>query len=232
MNRSSPVLLAFFLTVFVLPNAHAMEVSCAFSSGGKSLSCQITTPPRRVMHPEDIGEFLEAKEIFVTLVGASKVTRIFQIDRNAPEFKHLEDLHKSGSISEIEAGKLALFAEIERKLIETSNKLDAAKNEAKLVLYDSSITYEKLNGDRVTRDAEIAALRKGKEQACMTLPAVEKISNANSKLQQALSNILYAFQTPDSCMAGFKVFKDRDGTVDLRQLNDVSTQFRSQCTKR
>ncbi len=58
------------------------------------------------------------------------------------------------------------------------------------------------------------------------------MSRANARLQTTLSNIVYAFQTPDTCMAGYKVFKDKDGAVDLRQLDTAADDYKANCKKR
>jgi hypothetical protein len=57
------------------------------------------------------------------------------------------------------------------------------------------------------------------------------MTKSNASMEVALSNILYAFQTPDSCMGDFKVTKDKDGSVDIRQLDGVAQKFVERCKK-
>ncbi len=186
------------------------------------------------MSSEDIANFVDASEVaaYITLKSRKGMERTYLVDGKAPQFKRLNDIKKNQSISDISNAKSALFNEIEKKVIKLSDELDGQAAAAELVLYDSSLTYDKIKRESRLMTAELEGYRKNKDKACTSTPAFEQISKANSKLQQTLSNILYAFQSSDSCMSDYKVFKDRDGAVDLRQLDTVTDHFKSNCKKK
>lgn len=115
----------------------------------------------------------------------------------------------------LSSAKSSLFNEIEKKLIKLSDELDGQAAAAELVLYDQSIALEKIKRENRGYLAELEAFRANREQACTSTPAFEKMSKVNSSLQQTLSDMIYSFQTPGTCLADFK---DKEGAVDLRQL--------------
>ena len=214
--------------------AEPMEIYCKLRSSGGTLECQVIGKERKVMNSEDINNFVDAGEVaaYITLKSRKGLERTFMIDGKAPQYKRLNEIKKGSSISEIAKAKSDLFNEIEKKVIKISDDLDGQNAAAELVLYDSSFTYDKLKRDNRSMNMEIEGYRKNKDKVCTNTPAFEQMSKANTRLQQTLSNILYAFQTPDSCMSDYKVFKDRDGSVDLRQLDTVTDQFKANCRKR
>ena len=185
------------------------------------------------MGPEDIAAFVDQGQIaaYVDIKSRKGMERVFQIDGNAPSYKRLNDIKKTASISEINKAKSDLFNEIEKKIIKLSDELDGQAATAELVLYDNSIPVDKAKRENRSMTAEIEGYRKNRDKICTSTPAFEQISKANASLQQTLSNILFAFQTPSTCLADFKVFKDKDGSVDLRQLDSVVEKYKTQCKK-
>jgi hypothetical protein len=228
--------LLIVLAIFGCENliAEPLEIYCAIRSSGGNLNCQMMGKERKVMNAEDITNFVDAAEVaaYITLKSRKGMERTFLIDRNAPQYKRLNDVKRSASMSEIAKAKSDLFNEIEKKVIKLSDELDGQSAAAELVLYDPSVTYDKLKRTNHEMMAELDGYRKNKDKVCTSTPAFEQMSKANSRLQQTLSNILYAFQTPDSCMSDYKVFKDHDGSVDLRQLDSVNDHFKANCRKR
>lgn len=225
-----------FLSVFGFQAAVAdpLEIYCTIRKTGGNLNCQTTGKERKMMTSEDITNFVDAGEVaaYVVLKGHKGYERVFMIDGRSPQYKRLNEIKKSASMSEIAKAKSDLFNEIEKKLVKLSDELDGQAAGAELVLYDPSIAYDKMKREGRVMVTELEGYRKNKEKVCTNTPAFETMSKANSKLQTTLSNILVAFQTPDSCMADYKVFKDKDGSVDLRQLDTVSDHFKQSCRKK
>ncbi len=215
-------------------SADPMEIYCTIRSSGGQLNCQVMGKERKVMNAEDITNFVDAGEVaaYITLKSRKGMERTYMIDGRSASYKRMNDIKKSSSISEIAKAKSDLFNEIEKKVIKVSDDLDGQAAAAELVLYDSSLTYDKLKRDNRTMTTELEGYRKNKDKVCTNTPAFEQMSKANTRLQQTLSNIIYAFNTPDSCMSEYKVFKDRDGSVDLRQLDTVTDHFKANCRKK
>ncbi len=214
--------------------AEPAEISCNIRESGGSMSCQWVSKERKSMSPEDIPLFIDEAQVaaYITLKSRKGMERTFFVDGQSAQFKRLMDLKKSASISEINKAKSDLFSEIEKKTIKLSDELDGQAAAAELVKYDSSITNDKFRREMRNMTVELDGFKKNRDKVCTSTPAFEQMSKANASLQQTLSNILYAFQTPDSCMSDFKIFKDKDGTVDLRQLDSVAQKFNSQCKKK
>lgn len=240
MNRHSKLIGAFIglasltLTSLVAA-ADPAEIFCNIRESGGNLSCQwVGKDARKSMGPEDISSFIDQGQVaaYVVLKSRKGFERTYFVDGNSPQYKRLNDLKKAASMSEINKSKSELFNEIEKKLIKLSDELDAQAATAELVKYDSSIAYDKAKREARAMTTELEGYRKNREKICTSTPAFEQLSRANASLQQTLSNILYAFQTPDSCMGDFKVFKDKDGTVDLRQLDGVAQKFQTMCKKK
>jgi hypothetical protein len=215
-------------------SAEPMEIYCTIRSSGGQLNCQIMGKERKVMNAEDITNFVDAGEVaaYITLKSRKGMERTYMVDPHAASYRRLADIKKSSSISDIAKAKSDLFNEIEKKVIKVSDDLDGQAAAAELVLYDSSLTYDKIKRDNRAMMAELEGYRKNKDKVCTNTPAFEQMSKANTRLQQTLSNIIYAFNTPDSCMSDYKVFKDRDGSVDLRQLDTVTDHFKANCRKK
>lgn len=212
--------------------ADPVEIYCTIR-GGANLSCQTVGKDRKVMNAEDITNFIDAGEVaaFITLKSRKGIERTYLVDPKAPQYKRLGDVKRSAPMSEIAKTKSDLFNEIEKKVIKTSDELDAQAGAAELVLWDPGITYDKSRREQRGMIAELDGYRKNRDKVCTTTPAFEQVSKANSRLQQTLSNIVYAFQTPGTCMAELKIFKDRDGSIDLRQLDSVGSQYKESCKK-
>lgn len=213
--------------------ADPMEISCTIRSNGANLNCQIIGKDRKSMDPEDVAKFIDAAEAkaFITLKGRKGMERTFEVDGRANQFKRLRDIKNSAPMSEKASAKTALFAEIEKKVIKLSDELDGQSAAAELVLWDPSITLEKAKRETRTAMAELEGYRKNREKICTNTPAFEQVSKANQRLQQTLSNIIYAFHTPSTCMVDYKIYKDAEGAVDLRQLDTVSDYYKAQCKK-
>jgi len=209
------------------------EIYCTIRDSGGNLNCQWVGKERKVMNADDISQFIDAGNVaaFVTLKSRKGMERTYKIDPNSPQYKRLNDTKRSASISEFSVQKSALFAEIEKKLIKLSDELDGQAAAAELVLYDQSLALEKMKRENRSMSAELDAFKKNREQACTSTPAFERVSKSNSGLQQTLSDLIFAFQTPGTCLADFKVFKDADGAVDLRQLATVTEKYKNNCKK-
>lgn len=226
-------ILASLYTISSLAQVQATEISCTIRDTGGNLNCQWVGKERKVMSAEDINNFVDAANVaaYVTLKSRKGMERTYKIDGNSPQYKRMNELKRSSSISEISAAKSALFGDIEKKLIKLSDELDGQAAAAELVLYDQSIALEKIKRDNRSMTTSLEAFNKNREQACTSTPAFEKVSKANNSLQLTLSDMISAFQTPGTCLADFKVFKDKDGAVDLRQLAGVGERYRTSCKK-
>lgn len=223
--------LIFLTTCPVFATESYSEIYCVIRSSGSNLSCQLLGKERKVMNAEDITNFIDASEVsaFITLKSRKGFERTYWIDGKSPQFRRLADLRKSASISEIAKMKSELFAEIEKRVIKISDEQDAQAAAAELVHADSHFAYDKMKKDQRELATEVEGYRKNREKICTTTPEFENMSKVNARLQQTLSNIIYAFQTPDTCMASYKVFKDKNGSVDLRQLDSASDHFKANC---
>jgi hypothetical protein len=215
--------------------ANPSEIYCTIRESGGTLSCQwLGKDMRKSMSAEDISKFVDDAQVaaYITLKSRKGMERTYFIDGQAQQYKRLADVKKTASMSEIAKAKSDLFNEIEKKIIKLSDELDGQAAAAELVKYDSSITNDKFKREFRSMNAELDGYRKNRDKVCTSTPAFEQMSKANASLQQTLSNILYAFQTPDSCMSDFKVFKDKDGSVDLRQLDGLAQKFQAQCKRK
>jgi hypothetical protein len=230
---SSKILLSVLAVAATTVVAEPMEISCTIRGNGANLDCQTLGKERKVMNADDITNFVDAGEVvaYLTLKSHKGIERTFMIDPKAPQYKRLAETKRSASISEIAKAKSDLFNEIEKKVIKTSNELDAQAGAAELVLWDPGYSFDKARREQRNMMAELEGYRKNRDKVCTTTPAFEQVSKANSKLQQTLSNIVFAFQTPGTCMSSFKIFKDRDGSIDLRQLDGVGDQYKESCKK-
>ena len=141
-------------------------------------------------------------------------------------------MKKTSSMSEINKFKGELFSEIEKKAIKISDELDGQAATAELIKYDSSIANDKFKRENRQTLAELEAFRKSREKVCTSTPEFEKISKSNLALQHTLSNIVLAFQSPQSCLSDVKLLKDKNGTVDLRQLDGIEDRFLTDCSKK
>ena len=230
----------FFITFIFSQVAMAAEkqpwsdVYCTIRDNGASLSCQNNTGSNpNTMNANDIAAFIDQAEIgtHVIVKSKKKFERVFQIDASAAQFKRLNEVKKNSSVSEVSRAKNELFLEIEKKLIKLSDDLDAAAASAELVKYDPAIGADKFRREIREMTAELDGFKKNKEKVCTATPAFENLSKTNASLQKTLSGILVAFNTPGTCMYDYKVFKDKDGAVDLRQLDEVGGKYRESCKK-
>jgi len=233
-------LICFLTTLFATVtgvNAAAdnspMEIYCTIRSSGANLSCQVLGKDKKVMTAEDITNFIDAGEVaaYITLKGRKGLERVYLIDGKAPQYKRLGDIKKSASISEIARAKSDLFSEIEKKIIKISDEQDSQAAASELVLSDAYVGYDKFKREQRQMLAELEGYRKNKDKVCTNTPAFENMSLANNRLTQTLSNLIYAFQTPDTCMFSYKVFKNSDGTVDLRQLDTAADHYKANCKR-
>ena len=221
------------LVMFLAHAANASEVYCTIRESGGNLNCYWVGKDKRVMNAEDISNFIEDGNVsaYVTLKSRKGMERTYKIDSKSPQYKRLNDMKRSSSISEISAAKSTLFSEIEKKLIKLSDELDGQAAAAELVMYDQSIALDKIKRENRTMTDNLEGFNKNRDQACTSSPGYEKMSKANSGLQQTLSDILLAFQSPGTCLADFKIFKDKDGAVDLRQLSSIGEKYKNSCKK-
>lgn len=210
------------------------ELYCVIRDSGINLNCQwVVKDGKKAMQADDLPVFIDLASVnaYVTVKSKAGYERTFLVDSNSEQFKKLNEVKRAAALSEISRFKNELFMEIEKKLIKLSDELDSQAAAASLVKYDSSIALDKFRREYHGVSSELEGYRKNREKVCTSTPAFEQISRANSGLQKSLSEILFAFQTPGSCMDGFKVFKDKDGSVDLRQLTGVSEKIIEKCKK-
>ena len=213
--------------------AEPVEIYCMIRGNGANLNCQTQGKEKKVMGADDITNFVDAGEVaaYITLKSRRGVERTFQVDPKAPQYKRLADVKRSASISEIAKAKTDLFNDIEKKVIKTSDELDAQAAAAELILWDPGLMYDKAHREQRGIASELEGYRKTRDKVCTSTPAFEQVSKANAKLQATLSNIVFTFQTPSTCMASYKIFKDRDGSIDLRQLDSVADQYKENCKR-
>lgn len=231
----------FFFITFILSRAALAaekppwsDVYCTIRDNGASLACQNNTgSDTHTMSANDIASFVDQAEVgtHVIVKSKKKYERVFMVDPGAAQFKRLQEIKKNASVSELSRAKNELFLEIEKKLIKLSDDLDSAAASAELVKYDPSIGADKYRREIRDMTAELDGFKKNKEKVCTATPAFENLSKTNASLQKTLSGILVAFNTPGTCMYDYKVFKDRDGAVDLRQLDEVGGKYRESCKK-
>lgn len=208
------------------------EISCLINAARTGLTCLwIDANGKRSMQANDIQTFVDqaAVSAYITVRSRKGFERTFQPDPKSPPFRKLAEMKKKTAMAELSHAKIDLFAELEKKVIQLSESLDAQAGQADLVKFDASITGDKLK--RQLRDAnkELESLRASKEKLCTTTPGYEAMSRTNQNLQTVLSNLLLAFQQPGTCMENIKIMKDPDGTVDLRQLGGLAKTFGEQC---
>jgi hypothetical protein len=211
--------------------AEPVEIYCTIRNNGANMNCQTLGKEKKVMSADDITKFIDSGEVaaYITLKSRKGIDRTYMVDSKAPQYKRLADMKRSGSMSDIGKAKSDLFAELEKKVIKVSDEQDAQAAAAELILYDPGITYDKNKREAFVANQELDSYRKNRDKVCTSTPAFEQISKANTRLQQTLSSVVFAFQTPGTCMANFKIFKDRDGSIDLRQLDTLGDSYKEQC---
>lgn len=213
--------------------AEPLELYCSLRKGESNLDCQIAGKDRKTMTPDDISNFVDSAQTKAYIVVKSKKgkERVFLVDSQAPQFKKLADLKSNAAASVIARAKSDLFDEIEKRVIQISDEMDTASAQNDLIISDSSTGYDKFKLESNQTLKELEGYRKSRESVCTATPAYEQLTKSRAALQQTLSNLLYAFQTPSTCLSDFKVFKDSDGSVDLRQLDGLAASYKAQCKK-
>lgn len=206
-----------------------VDVGCTIRTNGKNLDCIIMGKERRVMNPENIGEFLNAGETYITVTSKMGVKRLYKIDKNATQYKDYEKVRDEGSITQISNAKMSLFEAVEKKLVQLSDFQDEKDSKAELVIYDPGRTYTGMLNQKRALAAELQAYMTGKESGCAKSPEFEKAQDTNDKLTSTLSNMISAFHSQGTCLSDFKVFKSRNGRVDLSQLDVLPGQFKQNC---
>jgi hypothetical protein len=211
----------------------AADVYCTIRDNGASLSCSWNSKERRSLTVDDIPTFVDMAGVnaYMTVRSKKNFERVFVTDANAQQFKRLNEVKKGASVSEIARVKSEIFSEIEKRLIKLSDELDSTALSTDFIKYDPSVGTDKMKREMKPQMAELEGYKKNKDKACTSTPVFEQMSKANSKLQATLSGILVGFQTPGTCMSDFKVFKDKDGSVDLRQLDGVASKYAEVCKK-
>lgn len=210
------------------------DVYCTIRENGTTLNCQSMDPKgQKLLTANDISAFIDQAELgsFITVRSKRKLERVFQIDGNAKQFKAVNDAKRSASVSELSRLKNELFLDLEKRLIKLSDDLDNAAASAELIKYDPSVAGDRFRREIRDLKAENESFKKDQSKVCTSTPAFEALTRTNSGLQRALSNVLVAFNSPGTCMYDYMVFKDHDGTVDVRQLETVVSHYREQCKK-
>ncbi len=215
-----------------IAQANPVELYCNIK--GANLVCQILGRDRKVMNPEDVANFIDLSESnsYITVKSRKGYERTFMVDGKSQPFKRMNDVKNSGSTSEVASAKTNLFNDIEKKTIKLADELDGQAAAAEFVLYDPSVTYDKAKREARDLTTEVEGYRKNRDKMCTSTPAYEALTKASGRLQQTLSNIVYAWQTPGTCMDTYKIYRDRDGSIDLRQLDSSVDHYKTECKKK
>lgn len=232
MRQQVTSVFAFILLGFgVTAMANPVEIFCTIK--GANLSCQSSGKTRKVLDADDVAKFVDASTIngYITLKSRKGTERTFLVDGKSTPFKRLEDVKNSASMSEIATAKTSLFNDIEKKIIKLSDELDGQASAAEFILWDPGITFDKAKREQRDMTTELEGYRSNKDKMCTSTPAYEAVSKSNAKLQQMLSNIVYSWQTPGTCMSSFKIYKDAEGAIDLRQLDNSVAHYKANCGK-
>ena len=117
--------------------AAQVDLSCKLRSNGTNLDCQFLGKERTVMHPEDIPKVIDsvADGIYITAKSRKNLERVFYVDPRSAQFKHLEDMRGSAPMSEISSARVAVFSEIEKRVIKLMDELDVAVGIRRSCLY-------------------------------------------------------------------------------------------------
>jgi hypothetical protein len=219
------------LTFSLHAAASLAELNCTVK--GANLNCQVVGKEKKVMDADDIAKFVDASAVssYITLKSRKGYERTFMVDGRSANFKRLQDIKNSASMSEIASAKTNLFNEIEKKIIKLSDELDGQAATADFVLWDPGVSFEKFKREAREMQTELDGYHKNKDKVCTSTPAFEAVSHSNARLQQTLSNIVYSWQTPGTCMSSYKIFKDKDGAMDLRQLDSSVAHYKNECKK-
>lgn len=139
------------------------DIYCTIRETGAHLNCQwVGKDARRSLSPDEIAQFVDRSEVaaYISVRGRKGVERAFYVDPDAPQFRKLSEIKKTGSISEISKAKNDLFSEIEKKAIKISDDLDAQMSTAELVKYDNSFAVEKYKRELRKLDQELLTFKK------------------------------------------------------------------------
>jgi len=140
----------------------AVEIFCTIRDSGNHLNCQwVGKDQRRSMSPEETAIFIDKSQVasYISVRSRKGMERVFAIDPESPQFRKLNEVIKTGAMSEIAKAKLDLFSEIERKAVKISDDLDAASVTMELVKYDDSIAVDKYKRELRRMDKDLVSLK-------------------------------------------------------------------------
>ena len=176
-----------------LAQVEAAEVYCSIRETGTHLNCQwVGKDARRSMTPEETAQFIDKAEIaaYISVRSRRGMERTYLVDADAIQFKKLDELKRTGSISEIARAKLELFSEIEKKAIKISDDLDAQNATMELVKYDSSIVTDKYKRELRRMDQELVTLKADLDQKSSPSKIYE---NNPEKVDSGSNSSTYAY---------------------------------------
>lgn len=213
--------------------SHAAEIYCTIIGNTQNLDCQWLGSQRKTMDADEISSFIDKARVaaYITIKSRKGLERTFMVDAKAPQFKRLSESDKPMSISELNKYKSNLFDEIEKKVVHFADELDKQSEKQELVLIDPSIANEKVKVSMHDMTEELDQYRHDKDKLCTATPSYERISKANAGMQKILSDMIVAFQTPGTCLSEVKVYRDKDGAVDLHQIESFPNKYKVQCKK-
>ncbi len=221
-------------TIGAMGHAQAAPAELYCNIKGSTLVCQVLGRERKVMSADDVANFIDASESnsYVTVKSRKGYERTFMVDGKSPQFKRMGEVKNSGSTSEVASAKSNIFNEIEKRVVKLADELDGTAGATEFVLYDPSIGYDKAKREMRELTTEVEGYRKNRDKICTSTPAYESLSKASARLQQTLSNIVYGWQTPGTCMDSYKIYRDKEGAIDLRQLDSSVDHYKTECKKK
>ncbi|MBC7691616.1 MAG: hypothetical protein H7222_07585 [Methylotenera sp.] len=224
------------LTLAKAEAARPLEIFCEVFATGKALSCQyLDGETKKPMNDQDLLTFVNraTKGAYLTVKSKKGLERTYQLDANGAEFRKFAEISKTASTRELGQAKLDVFSAIEQKAIKISDALDTSAPAADLVRSDPAIANEKFNHEIRALNAEKTRL----EQTC-NVPTdknvdkeLESLTQEKRSLTHYLSILLKTMKDPGACTESFNLKVDKDGSIGLSQVTQLSNIFQEKCRK-
>jgi hypothetical protein len=196
-------------SAFAAPHSLA-ELACKVGGGGKTLDCGLKE--------SELASFIDQARggAYLTVESRKGVKRTFSLDPNSSEVQKFLELEKAKApMAELLKAKLDIFSSIERKVTKISEALDeTVPKESK-------------------KDAQKEAKKEGKktlEESALDVQ-LEEANLYRKNLTHYLSVILHTMQDPGSCTDSFNLRTEKDGGVDIHQINELSKLFQAKCRR-